>query len=62
MMSSIPVVEAERIEKEMRSKEKIELMTIKKNLWKKRRGKIKLEERRTKIPQIMRSWKKSWKR
>ena len=50
MMSSIPEVEAQKIEKEMRKKENLELNTMRKNIWRKWRGKSKVEERRTKIP------------
>ena len=44
MLASIPLVEAEKIEKEIRQKEKIQLSTVKKNLWKKWRGKMKVKE------------------
>ena len=43
-MNSIPVVESTRIETDIRRKENQELSTIKHNLWKKWRGKMKVKE------------------
>ena len=50
MLHSLPEVESERIEKEVRKEENRELQEIKRNLWKKWRGKNKIIERRTAIP------------
>ena len=50
MLETIPKVEAERIEMEIRNREKIELKEIKENLWKKWRGKKRISENKTKIP------------
>ena len=41
----IPVFEAEKIEREMRREEKLELQVIKMNMWRKWRGKRKILER-----------------
>ena len=50
MLEKIPTVEAERIEKEMRKEEKKDLAEMKKNIWRKWRGKSGILERKTKIP------------
>ena len=50
MLTKIPKVEAERIEQEVRKGEKLELQEMKKNIWKKWRGKNKIMERKVKIP------------
>ena len=50
MMEKIPVVEAEKIEREIRKKENLELASIKKNLWKKWRGKTEILKRKCTIP------------
>ena len=50
MFSSIPKTEAEKIEREMKRDEKLELMEMKKNLWRKWRGKTKIVEKRNKLP------------
>ena len=46
----IPVFEAEKIEREMRREEKMELQVIRMNMWRKWRGKSKILERKTMIP------------
>ena len=50
MLSKIPVVEAEKIEREIRKGQNLELTTMKSNLWKKCRVKKKLINRRNEIP------------
>ena len=50
MLETIPKVEAERIEMEIRNREKIELKEIKENLWKRWRGKKRISGNKTKIP------------
>ena len=53
MLKSIPVVESEKIENTIRREENQELQEIKRNLWKKWRGKTKIMEKKTKIPKEM---------
>ena len=50
MLKKIPVIEADRIEQEIRREENIELGIIKKNMWRKWSGKDKILERKTTIP------------
>ena len=50
LLESIPEVEAKKIEKEVKKRENLELNTMRKNIWRKWRGKAKIEERRTRIP------------
>ena len=49
MLASLPTTEKEKIEKEERRKDNLELKEIKENLWKKWRGKDKTKERKIKI-------------
>ena len=50
LLKTIPKTEAQRIEEEVRRVEKLELQEVKKNLWKKWRGKAKVLDNKTKIP------------
>ena len=50
MLSKIQEVESEKIEKETRKGENLELTMMKRNLWKKWRGKNELINRRNEIP------------
>ena len=50
LLNSIPRQESEKIEEEIRREERKELTEIKKNLWKKWRGKSKVLDNKTKIP------------
>ena len=50
MMEKIPIVEAEKIEREVRKEEKLEMAEIGKNLWKKWRGKTEFLKRKCTIP------------
>ena len=49
MLEKIPVGEAERIERETKREENLELKTLKMNTWRKWRGKTKVLERKTTI-------------
>ena len=50
LLEKIPEVEVNKIENEIRRKERIELAEVRKNVWKKWRGKSKILENKTKIP------------
>ena len=50
MLQKIPVNEKERIEKDIRIREKKEYIEVKQNLWRKWRGKQPILERKNKIP------------
>ena len=50
LLAKIPVVEAQRIEIEVKRRERNELKEIKENIWKKWRGKSEVLKRKEKIP------------
>ena len=50
MLERIPKEEARRLEEEMRKEEKLELQMMRRNMWKKWRGKNEINERKIKIP------------
>ena len=50
MYAAIPKTEEQRIKEEIKREENLELSEMKKNLWKKWRGKSKVLEKRTEIP------------
>lgn len=58
MLEKIPVIDAEKIEKEVKKSENLELLAIRRNLWKKWRGKTKILKRKSKITKEKKDHKK----